>query len=114
MSQVRSGAESRLCAPASARRFGLYPTKGAIENGADADFTIVRGGVVMQKGKIVGRAGSGRFHPDGACRSTAGCYAAPPKRAFKSLSIRKRWYGSVGLGSNSQLSYHCRAASSLA
>src|SRR5690606_35524495 len=33
---------------------------------------------------------------------------------LRSLSIRNRWYGSVGLGSNSQDSYHCRAASSLA
>ena len=33
---------------------------------------------------------------------------------LRSLSIRNRWYGSVGLGSNSHDSYHCRAASSLA
>ncbi len=32
---------ARLCALAPARRFGVYPRKGAIEIGADADFTIV-------------------------------------------------------------------------
>jgi dihydroorotase-like cyclic amidohydrolase len=31
---------ARLCAEAPARRFGIYPRKGAIEPGADADFTI--------------------------------------------------------------------------
>ena len=33
---------------------------------------------------------------------------------LRSLSIRNRWYGSVGLGSNCHDSYHSRAASSLA
>lgn len=35
------GDVARLCAEAPARRFGQYPRKGAIQPGADADFTIV-------------------------------------------------------------------------
>jgi dihydroorotase-like cyclic amidohydrolase len=92
---------AKLCSLQPARRFGLYPRKGAIEAGADADITIVdmnkeavfrkadmhtraghtswegmrvkgmpvctivRGGIVMDRGEIVGSAGYGRFTPPG-------------------------------------------------
>lgn len=39
--QLTLGDVARLCAEAPARRFGYFPRKGAIQIGADADFTIV-------------------------------------------------------------------------
>jgi dihydroorotase len=88
---------AKLAAEAPARRFGIYPKKGVIEVGADADFTIadmkreavftkadmlsksghtswegmkvkglaaytiVRGEVVAQDGKLKGSQGYGKF-----------------------------------------------------
>ncbi len=90
---------ARLCALHPAQRFGVYPRKGALEVGADADvtivdmnaettfrkedmhtksghtswegmqvkgmpvYTIVRGGVVMDHGAILGNPGDGHFTP---------------------------------------------------
>ena len=90
---------ARFTAEQPARIFGLFPRKGAIQVGSDADFTIVdmhreivfrhadmltksahtswegmrakgapvwtivRGGIVMRDGKVVGEPGHGRFTP---------------------------------------------------
>ncbi|WP_224407384.1 amidohydrolase family protein [Afifella sp. IM 167] len=89
----------RFCALAPAQRFGIYPKKGALEIGSDADvtivdlhketvfrkedmhskaamtswegmkakgmpvYTIVRGGIVMDNGRILGEPGYGAFTP---------------------------------------------------
>ncbi len=90
---------ARLAAEAPARRFGIFPKKGVIQPGSDADFTlvdmsreivfrnedmlsrtgysswegmrakgagqytIVRGAIVAEGGKLVGAPGYGRFVP---------------------------------------------------
>src|SRR5690606_33735291 len=97
---------------------------GAVERVQDGDvhrrkFDSDVGGAII--GARMSRGRSGRLvRCDQALAAertrwvSGSAQAAPPRMAFKSFSNRNRWYGSVGLGSNSQLSYHCRAASSLA